>query len=110
MKNIWKYLSRSHTFCIFTLQIGKKSRQKIPLMVASGGGGISNSQDLSSAQLQHGQGFNATMGNASGMEYGPNPGGELFCHFKCVFFNIRLNIYQNILTGMFLLIFALFKS
>jgi hypothetical protein len=64
--------------CFIKLQVGKKSRLKIPLMVAGGGGGISNSQDLSSAQLQHGQGFNATMGNASGTEYGPNPGGEQF--------------------------------
>jgi len=55
------------------LQIGK--RKKIPVMVASGGGGISNGQDLQSSQLQHGQGFNMTMGNSSGMEYGGNPGG-----------------------------------
>jgi hypothetical protein len=68
-----KYPIRWHAI---SFQMGKKSRLKIPLMVAGGGGGISNSQDLSSAQLQHGQGFNATMGNASGTEYGPNPGGE----------------------------------
>jgi hypothetical protein len=67
---------------------------KIPLMVAGGGGGISNSQDLSSAQLQHGQGFNATMGNASGTEYGPNPGGEqLFSNMIMSFYSTWLQIH-----------------
>jgi hypothetical protein len=68
-------------------------------MVAGGGGGISNSQDLSSAQLQHGQGFNATMGNASGTEYGPNPGGEqLFLNMNMSFYFTWLQINFKIGT------------
>ncbi|XP_059480831.1 tyrosine-protein kinase receptor-like [Neocloeon triangulifer] len=58
---------------IFT--IGRKNRQKMPLIVAGGGGGISHGQDLMTAQLQHGQGFNLSMGNSSGMEYGLHPAG-----------------------------------
>ncbi|CAB3381252.1 Hypothetical predicted protein [Cloeon dipterum] len=59
----------------FIFTIGRKNRQKMPLIVAGGGGGISHGQDLMVAQLQHGQGFNLSMGNSSGMEYGLHPAG-----------------------------------
>lgn len=71
-----------HKFIIIFLQVNKFN-ESVPLVAASGGGGLSDSGSKDD-ECQHGHGLNASALDMTGIEYGPGAAGRVNFKFSSI--------------------------
>lgn len=71
-----------HKFVIIFLQMNKFN-EPVPLVVASGGGGLSDSRSKDD-ECQNGHGLNASTLDMTGNEFGPSAAGRVKFKFSSI--------------------------